>query len=63
MILSELRSQGKEITEEPQLSVSYSNSRDCLSRKALENEEPTMKFEPGLGSTLSPELYANVQRQ
>ncbi|KAJ9598689.1 hypothetical protein L9F63_010638 [Diploptera punctata] len=63
MVISELRAQGKEIVEEPQLRVSYAFSRDKLSRKAQDNEEPTVKFEPGLGTTLSPELYANVQRQ
>ena len=62
MIISELRTKGKEMTEELQLNVHYQESRDGVSRKASEGEEPTVQFGHGVGITLSPELYANIQR-
>ncbi|PSN53237.1 hypothetical protein C0J52_07983 [Blattella germanica] len=63
LILNNFRAKGKTITDEPQLKVSYTLTRDGIYRKAKEGEEPTEKFEPGIGTPISPELYANVQRQ
>jgi hypothetical protein len=61
MILADRRAKGN-MTKEPEMEVVYNESRDNLSRKARENEEPNVKFEPGIGIPRSPELYANVQR-
>ncbi|XP_069702045.1 small ribosomal subunit protein mS34 isoform X2 [Periplaneta americana] len=63
MILNECRARGEEVTKEPEMEMSYTRSRDGLSRKARKDETPTVKFEPGIGTPISPELYANVQRQ
>ena len=61
-ILADRRAKGEDVTEEPEMEMEYNESRDGLSRKAREGEEPNVKFEPGIGTPKSPELYANVQR-
>ena len=61
-ILADRRAKGEDVTEEPEMEMVYNESRDGLSRKAREGEEANVKFEPGIGTPRSPELYANVQR-
>lgn len=61
-ILADRRAKGEDVTKEPEMELRYNDSRDGLSRRAREDEEPNVKFEPGLGTPESPELYANVQR-
>jgi hypothetical protein len=62
MIIADRRAKGEDVMKEPEMEMIYNESRDGLSRKAREDEEPNVKFEPGIGTPLSPELYANVQR-
>ena len=55
-ILADLRAKGKDVTEEPEMEMLYNESRDGLSRKARECEEPNVKFEPEIGAPKSPEF-------
>jgi hypothetical protein len=61
MILADRRANGGDVTKEPEMDVIYNESRDDLSRKAREDEEPNVKFELGIGTPQSRELYANIQ--
>jgi hypothetical protein len=62
MILADRHAKGEAVTKEPEMEVFYNESRDGLSRKAREDEEPNVKYEPGIGTPRTPELYADVQR-
>jgi hypothetical protein len=61
-VLADRRAKGEDVTKEPEMRMVYNDSRDGLSRKARKGEEPNVKFEPGIGTPKSPELYATVQR-
>ncbi|KDR20025.1 28S ribosomal protein S34, mitochondrial [Zootermopsis nevadensis] len=62
MILADRRAKGGDVTKEPEMEMIFGETRDSLSRKAREDEEPNVMFEPGIGTPRSPELYANIQR-
>jgi hypothetical protein len=61
-ILADRRAKGEDVTKEPEMEIRYNESRDGLSRRAQEGEDPNIEFEPGIGVPRTPELYANLKR-
>jgi hypothetical protein len=61
LILADRRAKGEDVTKEPEMEIRYNESRDGLSRRAKEGEDPNVEFEPGIGMPRTPELYANVK--
>jgi hypothetical protein len=60
-VLADRRAKGEDVTKEPEMEIRYSESRDGLSRRAKEGEDPNVEFEPGIGVPRTPQLYANVK--
>jgi hypothetical protein len=60
-ILADRHAKGEDVAKEPEMEIRYNESRDGLSRRADEGEDPNVEFEPGIGVPRTPELYANVK--
>jgi hypothetical protein len=61
LILADRLAKGEDVTKEPEMEIRYNESRDGLSRRAQEGEEPNVEFKPGVGVPRTPQLYANVK--